>query len=438
MSGRWSVCVALFCLCAVTFARPKPNQQSYVPPTGVHTAFGGNTSQISVMWHTTIATSLSQVVYWPVGGGKHSNATAYGSSTFYLPSAGYDHTVLLNGLKADTLYNYSCGSPEGMSQPRTFRTAAESTVRIAMYGDMGVRNSGATNKLLQQFLAEDKFDWIFHVGDISYADDYLGDDYEAVWNMFFENMQPIMSQVPYMVCPGNHEYNCNSTVCDEYSANFTVYNAKFAGMPGKQSGSNTSMWWSFDYANIHFIALSTETDYPDAPFPPVFGDQLAWLEQDLKTANSNPSIDWIVATGHRPMYSSAYGDIDYEGQPYGQAYYIQQAFEPLFHEYNVDLFVAGHVHSYQRTYPVYQSTPQKSYSDPTATVYIVAGAAGSEEGLDTDYVYPAPAWSAMVYYEAYSFGVLSTSGSSELSWSLYNSNDGALVDSFTITRSTED
>ena len=46
-------------------------------------------------------------------------------------------------------------------------------------------------------------------------------------------------------------------------------------VPAPESGSNTNMWYSFDYANVHFVSIDTETDYPKAPFNVSdFGDQL--------------------------------------------------------------------------------------------------------------------------------------------------------------------
>lgn len=62
-------------------------------------------------------------------------------------------------------------------------------------------------------------------------------------------------------------------------------------MPSKPSGGVGNMWYSFNYQNLHIINIDTETDYPNAPanqytlFGAVhggFGDQLAWLENDLK------------------------------------------------------------------------------------------------------------------------------------------------------------
>src|SRR4051812_20835171 len=87
------------------------------------------------------------------------------------------------------------------------------------------------------------------------------------WNAWFTEMEDILPITPYMVTPGNHgtskiayfdllsEYSCEHAGC-EYSANFTAYNHRFK-MPGNESKSNTSMFYSFNFANIHFIAVST-------------------------------------------------------------------------------------------------------------------------------------------------------------------------------------
>ena len=76
-------------------------------------------------------------------------------------------------------------------------------------------------------------------------------------------------------------------------------------MPWKESGGVNNMWHSYDYSNVHFIMMDTETDYPGAPEGSnMFGDQLDWLEKDLISASSDPTIDWIIVGGHRPIYSS--------------------------------------------------------------------------------------------------------------------------------------
>ena len=105
----------------------------------------------------------------------------------------------------------------------------------------------------------------------------------------------------------------------------------------------SNLWYSYDYGLVHFIQITTETDYPNAPMGPgtfynggPFGDQLSWLENDLIAATNNRQsgeVPWIVVSGHRPLYSSKKNNDA-----------AIAAFEALFVKYNVDIYFAGHVH----------------------------------------------------------------------------------------------
>ena len=78
------------------------------------------------------------------------------------------------------------------------------------------------------------------------------------------------TKVPYMTTPGNHEAECHSPAClfskerRENLSNFTAYNERFK-MPSAESGGVLNMHYSFNYRNVHFISIDTETGYPDAP-----------------------------------------------------------------------------------------------------------------------------------------------------------------------------
>jgi hypothetical protein len=67
---------------------------------------------------------------------------------------------------------------------------------------------------------------------------------------------------------GNHEENCQHVGC-EYTNNFTAYNYRFR-MPGPESGGFMNMWYSFNYGNVHFISVSTETGNNQLSSPLVF------------------------------------------------------------------------------------------------------------------------------------------------------------------------
>jgi hypothetical protein len=73
--------------------------------------------------------------------------------------------------------------------------------------------------------------------------------------------------------------------------------------------------------------------------------QTSWLEQTLKDARRDPSVDMIVVFMHQcAMSTSVPGN--------GSDLAIRQAWLPLFDEYEVDLVLSGHEHDYERTYPV--------------------------------------------------------------------------------------
>jgi hypothetical protein len=40
--------------------------------------------------------------------------------------------------------------------------------------------------------------------------------------------------------------------------------------------------------------------------------------------------------------------------------------EKLFYDYAVDVYFSGHVHSYERTWPVYQGVVEPTYQNPRA------------------------------------------------------------------------
>jgi len=305
-----------------------------------------------------------------------------------------------------------------------------------VFGDMGSLLGEWTMGALINNSLYGTFDWVYHVGDISYADDfaeYFPEMYDEIWDEFFAGIEPVSAVRPYMVCPGNHEYSCENPECTNYTINFAAYNSRFL-MPGAESFSNNTMWFSFNYLNAHFISISSETDFPYSPYNSTFGDQLKWLENDLINANNNRNATpWIIVVGHRPLYCSNEW-FSSNGVPVEASYYFQQSFEQLFYKYHVDIYFCGHAHSYERIYPTYNNTPtSNNYVNPTSTTYIVAGAAGNIEGfLDTGWY--KTSWSAYQDYTNFGFGILSILNNTHLNWKYFTSSGDFIKDEFNLIK----
>jgi len=203
------------------------------------------------------------------------------------------------------------------------------------------------------------------------------------------------------------------------------------------------MWHSWEYGSIHFTMIDSETDFPGAPLDEYssknggFGDQMAWLQADLAGAaarRATGAVSWIIVLGHRPVYSVDSAD-GATGAPTGDAAALQAAVEPLFAQFGVDLYVAGHVHGTEVQWPVYDSTNvTRSFDNPPHTTYLIVGAAGCDEGLTSYAGAPHTAWSSFVDGTNFGLTTMTFQDANTLSWTFRRATDGATVTNLTLVR----
>lgn len=163
--------------------------------------------------------------------------------------------------------NVTSGNPYGSpaSDVMTFTSARATGTfdphTVLMVGDWGTTLGFNTHDALVN--AIDNADFLLHVGDISYADDFFlqpPDTYEDIFDKFQNWLTPITSQHPHMVMPGNHEAACNEVgpqLCPPYQQNFNPYRNRFR-MPSVESGSNSqNMWSSFDNVSVRLCVCGS-------------------------------------------------------------------------------------------------------------------------------------------------------------------------------------
>lgn len=168
-----------------------------------------------------------------------------------------------------------------------------------------------------------------------------------------------------MVTPGNHEFWFN----------FTSFKKRFY-FPGvsDEGGSGDNMFYSWNSGRVHFVSGNSESAIDTAYFS---DEYLSWLEKDVAAVDRDV-YPFVVNFYHRPMYCSNSDECPNKG---GQL--LRQQGEQLMNDLHINLVLNGHVHSYERTFPVFNwSATQLDYSEPSATVHIVQGASGNREGND--------------------------------------------------------
>jgi hypothetical protein len=356
--------------------------------------------------------------------GLNSNnltSTQQGQVKTYTPGywQGYINTVLLYNLSPGTTYYYQVGSDlTGWSSVFSFTTESNDSrtkvTRIAYIGDMGTQNSTNTMNALSKLVANKQIDWILHNGDISYADGF-----QQRWDIFFRQFQSSVANIPYMVTLGNHEIGVIAAL------NLSVGYVHRFTLPGPFSISldYENLYYSWNYGNIHFLSIDTESILDIAYLSP---KQLAWIEQDLASVDRTV-YPWVIVYGHRPLYCSGTSSDCTE-----MAFDLRAGLEELLYKYNVNILLSAHRHNYERFWPVYQGVPEMTYNKPRATVHIVNGVGGNREGyanIGSD-VLPA----SVVHFTRWGYGLMNVYNDTTLEYVYTDAQSGAVLDSFVLTR----
>jgi hypothetical protein len=396
-------------------------------PEQIHlSAAATDRSLMGVTWVTLEGDASSSVVEYGLAPHRLSSTTsASDGSVDTYHSAGWIgviHRATLTGLLPNTQYYYRVGDPSHplrWSSVKTFTTLATDpeSVTFAVVADMAYdSNSDGTIASIQRLVEDNKVHAVIHSGDISYADGF-----ENHFDDFFNKVEPIASRVPYMVSPGNHEFWFNFS---SYKKRFTMPGVlnqpNDAGVSG---GSGDNMYYSWEYGPAHFTSMNSETAIDVGHFS---DDCLAWADKDMAAVDRS-TTPWLITAYHRPTYCSVK-----HGCNADEAGRLRFQTEKIFHENQVDLSLQGHVHSYERTLPVFHQKvgplAQKLFH---GTTYILQGSSGNREGNEGEYPDDndpsLPDWSAARHVEV-GYGLLTVS-KSELKWEFFKAGTDELLDS---------
>jgi len=282
-------------------------------------------TSIIIKWRTE-AQLLSEVHYGFASGDlKKFSATGVTSNS---------HEVSLDGLEPDTQYFYSVSGRE--RKEYFFRTPPPEgeahPTRVWVLGDSGGGDERAekVRDAFYQFNHGPDIDLIISLGDLAYD---LGSETDFQ-RAFFEMYPDTLPTTPIFPAMGNHDAKT-----DQGAPYFDIFSLPAAGESGGVA-SETEAYYSFNYANIHFVALDTELSDRSPG-----GTMYRWLIEDFK-ANDQ---DWTIVFFHHPLYSKGRHDADKAGTPMSQ---MREHYTSVFETYGVDLVFSGHNHSYERSFPL--------------------------------------------------------------------------------------
>jgi len=411
-----------------------PPASMLLRPQQVRIAWTERPNEISVMWTSWLPLVFPELQY-AVPGGEWKSLTP--ETSIFFKNLKYDiffevlYTAIVPELHAEVYYDFRVGQgPYFWSSVFSFRGLTPPAAQqpcVAILGDMGIGPySLPTRTYLLDLISNHTLHAIIHLGDIGYdLERHMG----GTADKFLREIEPIASQVPYMVVPGNHEHK----------QNFTHYSHLFR-MPRNSASGSSNFFYSFDLGAAHFIALNAEAYFY---LPPACAQtQYNWLVEDLEQANARRElVPWIFVLTHKPLYcqvdfrrpmeeSKAFKcnyDCDHECK------LLRGEWEDLFNRYSVDIIFGAHMHDYERELPVYHNLTVPSdfdlphfHRNPNAQISILTGTAGSDH-LHDALSATKQLWNA-AYTDAYGFGLLYVYNSSHIRWEEWDSERRELVD----------
>ena len=283
--------------------------------------------------------------------------------------------------------------------PFLHKVLAATDTHIAAAGDWGC--SSNTEKTVNNVKSKNP-QLLLALGDYSY---------EKTSTCWLDLIKPVDSITKINL--GNHE---DHGLVDSYLSHFGLSNP----------------FYSYNINNVHVLTMATEEKFDTN------SEQYNFVVNDLRNAANNPDIKWIIVTMHSPFYSSpnTFKEFDCGRDEACQLYH------PLFDKYGVDLVLQGHVHNYERSFPlkfnqatpsnpIVTSTTKTDYENPDGEIFAIVGTGGVNlHGLSDSAPFIASQQDS-------NFGILDIHLSDNKLDAKFVTNDGVIDDHFSISKTAK-
>lgn len=287
------------------------------------------------------------------------------------------HTVSLSNLEPDSTYYYRVGNEKygWWSETGSIKTAdGGKNVTFFHMTDPQSQNTRQYERAWANVL--DTAYELYPDAAFTLATGDLVDhgDNNKLWQYMFDCGADVLMNTYLMPVSGNHEgYGTNAT--DNY---FVLPN-----MP--QQNTETGVYYSFDYNNVHIAVLNTEDLKEDGSLSE---KQVQWLEKDIAESNAQ----WNFVALHKAIYSqgSHYADDDVCA--------LRTQLSSLMPKLGIDLVFQGHDHVYMRTASIVDNeiaqteitylekdgNVYKTQVTPEGSTYVISGCSGVKSYIQND------------------------------------------------------
>ena len=340
-----------------------------------------NSTSRTIMWQSDNSEADAVIEYRLEGAEKSQTIGATDKAFTDDGSTTYIHEATLTGLTPNTKYEYRVGyGTDRRSDWYRLETAGASVYDVLIYPDSQSGDYSQWEEIVKSSALRNPRTALY----ISMGDLVDNGEHAYQWRTWLNSIKPLSANVPLATTLGNHEmYTLDWKMREPYA-----YLNYFAVPPNGNEIFNRR-YYSYDFGDVHYVVLDTmlyesnHEDNHDTHHPDLYDVQVQWLRQDL-TANTKK---WTVVLMHRDPFQYAF---DRSGANRAVGFDDEGVlFMPIFDEFNVDLVLSAHLHSYRNRGHV-----RNFDRDASGPLYILTGIAGDarrpkwkEHPLD---VYVAP------------------------------------------------
>lgn len=281
--------------------------------------------------------------------GIESHVVYRASITGLLPGSTFMYRVIKDGKE---VFTAQAQAPRSVEQP----------FRFDVFGDIGAGTPEA--KQIANGVFNSKPNIVFVPGDIVYDYGLISEYQTKFWPIYNADKAdtvgvPLMRSVPFVAAVGNHD--ADSRDLDKYPdalAYYLFWDQPLNGPVGKEGGPFVPILkgsdinkkafmdgasdryprmtnFSFNYGNSHWTVIDADTyvDWTDSTLR-------AWVAKDLAGAKD---ATWRFVMYHHPGFNSSREHFEQQQM---------RLLSPIFEAGKVDIVFNGHVHNYQRSFPM--------------------------------------------------------------------------------------
>jgi len=349
-------------------AGPKPADGPFLAKPYLQLGGSQSEGKLLLLWHAADLDTAWGVDLRPAGKGEWQSVKAPKFNRVAV--AGVEphrvYRATLNGSAPGSLFRYRVRKGDEVvfeAEALAPKSASQPRHRFAVFGDGGADTPEERQIAYRAFVS--KPDFVMITGDIVYGKGLVSEYRTKFWPVYNSDQAgpdlgaPLMRSTLFLAAPGNHDIASRDLGKDpDGLAYFYYWFQPRNGPKGSEGGPLVAPVvgpeehkkaflsaagdafpgmanFSFNYGNAHWTVLDANAtvDWTNRELQ-------EWVAKDLAAAKD---AAWRFVSFHQPGFNSSKKHFDEQ---------YMRILAPVFEAGKVDVVFNGHVHNYQRSYPL--------------------------------------------------------------------------------------